>query len=120
MSEELLLMKLLTTGLMMGMLVAGLLLSPFVSGNPIINKVFAQEEEGPVKQVLLVANENQLQIAPDNALHPGGIEYAAMTFNGTIPGPVIAGDKGDVLNITIRNDGKTIHSLDFHAGYRTR
>ncbi|HEX7141005.1 MAG TPA: plastocyanin/azurin family copper-binding protein [Nitrososphaeraceae archaeon] len=109
-------MKLLTTGLMMGMLVAGLLLSPFVSGNPIINKVFAQEEEGPVKQVLLVANENQLQIAPDNALHPGGIEYAAMTFNGTIPGPVIAGDQGDVLNITIRNDGKTIHSLDFHAG----
>jgi nitrite reductase (NO-forming) len=100
---------------MMGMLVAGLLLSPFVSGNPIINKVFAQEE-GPVKQVLLVANENQLQIAPDNALHPGGIEYAAMTFNGTIPGPVIAGDQGDVLNITIRNDGKTIHSLDFHAG----
>jgi nitrite reductase (NO-forming) len=116
MSEELLLMKLLTTGLMMGMLVAGLLLSPFVSGNPIINKVFAQEEEGPVKQVLLVANENQLQIAPDNALHPGGIQYAAMTFNGTIPGPVIAGDQGDVLNITIRNDGKTIHSLDFHAG----
>ncbi|MGZ5510545.1 MAG: plastocyanin/azurin family copper-binding protein [Nitrososphaeraceae archaeon] len=109
-------MKLLTTGLMMGMLVAGLLLSPFVSGNPIINKVFAQEEEGPVKQVLLVANENQLQIAPDNALHPGGIEYAAMTFNGTIPGPVIAGDQGDVLNITIRNDGATIHSLDFHAG----
>ncbi len=109
-------MKLLSTGLVMGILVAGLLLSPFVSGNPIINKVFAQEEEGPVKQVLLVANENQLQIAPDNALHPGGIEYAAMTFNGTIPGPVIAGDQGDVLNITIRNDGKTIHSLDFHAG----
>ena len=79
-------MKLLTTGLMMGMLVAGLLLSPFVSGNPIINKVFAQEEEGPVKQVLLFANENQVQVAPDNALHPGGIEYAAMTFNGTIPG----------------------------------
>ena len=43
MSEDLFLMKLLTTGLMMGMLVAGLLLSPFVSGNPIINKVFAQE-----------------------------------------------------------------------------
>ena len=44
MRDELLLMKLLTTGLMMGMLIAGLLLSPFVSGNPIINKVFAQEE----------------------------------------------------------------------------
>ena len=117
--EELVLMKLLTTGIMMGMLVSGLLLSPFVSGLPFINKVFAQTEgaeEGPVKQVLLMANEVKVQVAPDNILHPGGIEYAAMTFNGTIPAPVIAADQGDILNITIKNDGKTIHSLDFHAG----
>jgi nitrite reductase (NO-forming) len=111
------LMKLLTTGIVMGMLVTGLLLSPFVSGFPFITKVSAQEtEDRPVKQVLLVANENIVQVAPDNALHPGGIEYAAMTFNGTIPAPNIAGDVGDIINITIRNDGKTIHSLDFHAG----
>jgi nitrite reductase (NO-forming) len=116
--EELALMKLLTTGIMMGMLVSGLLMSPFVSGLPFINKVFAQTEgeEGPVKQVLLMANEVKVQVAPDNILHPGGIEYAAMTFNGTIPAPVIAADQGDILNITIKNDGKTIHSLDFHAG----
>src|SRR5215211_6094725 len=111
-------MKLLTTGIIMGMLVTGLLLSPFVSGFPFIAKVSAQQDdnEGKTKQVLLVANENKVQIAPNNALHPGGIEYAAMTFNGTIPAPVIAVDQGDVVNITIRNDGKTIHSLDFHAG----
>jgi nitrite reductase (NO-forming) len=105
----------------MGILVAGLLVSPMAIGIPLVQKVIAQEEDeedqGPVKQVLLVANENPLKIAPDNILHPGGIEYAAMTFNGTIPGPVIAADQGDVLNITIRNDGKTIHSLDFHAGF---
>jgi nitrite reductase (NO-forming) len=63
-----------------------------------------------------VANENIVKVAPDNALHPGGIEYAAMTFNGTIPAPAMAVDQGDILNVTIRNDGKTIHSLDFHAG----
>jgi nitrite reductase (NO-forming) len=39
-----------------------------------------------------------------------------MTFNGTIPAPPMAVDQGDILNVTIRNDGKTIHSLDFHAG----
>jgi nitrite reductase (NO-forming) len=103
----------------MGMLATGLLLSPFVSGFPFIIKVSAQQDdddEGSAKQVLLVANENKVQIAPNNALHPGGIEYAAMTFNGTIPAPVIAADQGDVVNITIRNDGQTIHSLDFHAG----
>jgi nitrite reductase (NO-forming) len=111
-------MKLLTSGVIMGLLVTGLLLSPFVSGFPFITKVMAQEEEadGPVKQALLIANENKVKIAPDNALHPGGIEYAAMTFNGTIPGPIMAVDQGDTLNVTIRNDGKTIHSLDFHAG----
>ena len=111
-------MKLLTTSVMMGMLVTGLLLSPFVSAFPFITKVFAQQEDEdrPVKNVLLVANENKVKVAPDNALHPGGIEYAAMTFNGTIPAPAMAVDQGDILNVTIRNDGKTIHSLDFHAG----
>ena len=112
-------MKLLTTGVIMGVLVSGLLLSPFVSSFPFITKVFAQQqgdENRPVKNVLLVANENKLKVAPDNALHPGGIEYAAMTFNGTIPAPMIAVDQGDILNVTIKNDGKTIHSLDFHAG----
>src|ERR671916_2607969 len=99
-------MKLLTTGIIMGMLATGLLLSPFVSSFPFITNVYAQEgaqqddAEGPAKQVLLIANENKVQIAPNNALHPGGIEYAAMTFNGTIPGPVIAVDKGDILEAT--------------------
>ena len=56
------------------------------------------------------------KFAPDNVLHPGGIEYAAMTFNGQIPTPSLAVDQGDILNVTIKNGGKTIHSLDFHAG----
>ncbi|HET7644832.1 MAG TPA: plastocyanin/azurin family copper-binding protein [Nitrososphaeraceae archaeon] len=110
-------MKLLTTGIVMGMLVTGLLLSPFVSGLPFITNASAQEDEdAKVKQALLIANENKVKIAPDNALHPGGIEYAAMTFNGSIPAPVMAVDQGDILNVTIKNEGKTIHSLDFHAG----
>jgi nitrite reductase (NO-forming) len=40
-----------------------------------------------------------------------------MVFNGTIPGPVISIDQGDTLNITLKNEGQTIHSLDFHAGF---
>ena len=57
-----------------------------------------------------------VDVAPDNALHPGGIKYNAMTFNGTIPAPVIAVDQGDTLRVTLRNDGQAFHSLDFHAG----
>jgi nitrite reductase (NO-forming) len=40
-----------------------------------------------------------------------------MVFNGTIPGPVVAIDQGDTLEITLRNDGKLVHSMDFHAGF---
>jgi nitrite reductase (NO-forming) len=77
----------------------------------------AQAQEAPTKNVLLVASEKEIQIAPDNALHPGGVKYHAYTFNGTIPAPVIAIDQGDVLNITLKNEGSVVHSLDFHAGY---
>ena len=91
---------------------------PYFSAN---NVVHAQENDnqnqGEVKHVTLIASEKQVQVAPDNALHPGGIMYNAMVFNGTIPGPVISIDQGDTLNITLKNEGQTIHSLDFHAGF---
>jgi len=91
---------------------------PYFSAN---NVVHAQEtdnqDQGEVKHVTLIASEKQVQVAPDNALHPGGIMYNAMVFNGTIPGPVISIDQGDTLNITLKNEGQTIHSLDFHAGF---
>jgi nitrite reductase (NO-forming) len=100
------------------LLVSSIALVPYFSGN---NVVHAQETEdqgqGEVKEVTLIASETQVQVAPDNALHPGGIMYNAMVFNGTIPGPVISIDQGDTLNITLKNEGQTIHSLDFHAGF---
>ena len=39
-----------------------------------------------------------------------------MVFNGTIPGPVVAVNQGDTVEFTLRNEGKVIHSVDFHAG----
>jgi nitrite reductase (NO-forming) len=101
-------------GVFAGVLAVGLLLGPSLSG--ITPTADAQAPQGTVKPVLLVAQEVVVDVAPDNALHPGGIKYNAMTFNGTIPAPVIAVDQGDTLRITLRNDGKTMHSLDFHSG----
>ena len=95
-------------------LAVGLLLGPSLSGiTPTAN---AQAPQGTVKPVLLVAQEVVVDVAPANQLHPGGVKYNAMTFNGTIPAPVIAVDQGDTLRVTLRNDGKAFHSLDFHAG----
>ncbi|HVE36697.1 MAG TPA: multicopper oxidase domain-containing protein [Nitrososphaeraceae archaeon] len=100
------------------LLVSSIALVPYFSAN---NAIHAQEtedqEQGEVKHVTLIASETQVQVAPDNALHPGGIMYNAMVFNGTIPGPVISINQGDTLNITLKNEGQTIHSLDFHAGF---
>src|ERR687888_2741287 len=109
--------KVVIVGLVIGVLLAGLIFSPVMTGK------FAQQAHaqasttGKTKKILLVASEKEVQVAPDNALHPGGVKYNAMVFNGTIPGPVIAVDQGDTLEITLKNEGKAIHSLDFHAGF---
>jgi nitrite reductase (NO-forming) len=94
-------------------LISGIAVSPLFSGK-VVGDAYAQ---GVTRKVTLIANEKAVQVAPDNALHPGGVMYNAMVFNGTIPGPVVAINQGDTLNITLKNEGKTIHSIDFHAGY---
>jgi nitrite reductase (NO-forming) len=99
------------------LLASGIALVPYFSSNVVSAQQGQGQGQGQVKHVTLIASEKQVQVAPDNALHPGGITYNAYTFNGTIPGPVISIDQGDTLNITLKNEGKTIHSLDFHAGY---
>jgi nitrite reductase (NO-forming) len=68
-----------------------------------------------IKKFTLIADENILKVSPDNALHPGGVLYNAMTFNGTIPGPIIAVNQADTFQITLQNKGKLVHSLDLHG-----
>jgi nitrite reductase (NO-forming) len=107
--------KAIIAGIAAGVLVVGLIFSPLVNGNPLM-AVQAANGTGDTHNVTLIASEKEVQVAPDDALHPGGIMYNAMVFNGTIPGPVVAVNQGDTLNITLKNEGKVIHSLDFHAG----
>ncbi len=103
-------------GIAAGVLLAGIILGPI----PGFLGAQAQEQEntgGNIKRVTLIASEEDVQIAPDNALHPGGVMYRAMVFNGTTPGPVISVDQGDTIEFTLTNEGEVIHSMDFHAGY---
>lgn len=103
-------------GIVAAVLIAGFVFTPFSSGG--IQSATAQVQSQPTgvtKKVFLIADEVEVQIAPDNPLHPGGLTYNAMVWNGTVPGPVIAVDQGDALEVTIRNDGQVIHSMDFHA-----
>jgi nitrite reductase (NO-forming) len=103
-------------GIAAGILLAGLILGPV----PGFFSAQAQEEQsttGSTKKVTLIADEVEVQVAPDNALHPGGVMYKAMVFNGTTPGPVISVDQGDTIEFTLINEGEVIHSMDFHAGF---
>jgi nitrite reductase (NO-forming) len=102
-------------GIAAGILLAGIILGPV----PGLFNAEAQDTTttGVTKTVTLIADEVDVQVAPDNALHPGGVMYRAMVFNGTIPGPVISVDQGDSIEFTLINEGESIHSIDFHAGF---
>ncbi|MGA7370567.1 MAG: multicopper oxidase domain-containing protein [Nitrososphaeraceae archaeon] len=109
-------------GIFASILIAGFVSYPLLVGNPQSAAALNTEYElsGKTKHVTLIANENVVQVAPDNALHPGGVMYNAYTFNGSIPGPTVGIDQGDNLTITLINEGKLIHSYDFHAGLGPR
>ena len=60
------------------------------------------------KQLTLEAIDATVEIA-------AGVRYNAWTFGGSVPAPVIRLRQGDTLNFTLRNNGRTGHSIDFHA-----
>jgi nitrite reductase (NO-forming) len=101
------------------------LLFDFVKLSPILlaeaqseaQNSFTEISNGSIKQVVLFALDAVVRLSPDNQLKPGGILYEAMTFNGTVPGPWISINQGDVLEITLVNQADAVHSLDLHAAY---
>jgi nitrite reductase (NO-forming) len=63
---------------------------------------------GTEHQVTLHAKETQAEVAP-------GVMQELWTFNGQTPAPTLRGKVGDVFTVTLVNDGKVGHSVDFHA-----
>ncbi len=44
-----------------------------------------------------------------------GTYFEGWTYNGTVPGPVIRVRQGATVNVTLVNEGRLPHSLDFHS-----
>jgi len=63
---------------------------------------------GAVADVHLVLTDIDVQIAP-------GITYKAWAWAGGAPGPVIHVRQGQLVKITLTNNGAIPHSVDFHA-----
>jgi nitrite reductase (NO-forming) len=63
---------------------------------------------GGVANVHLTIGHDVVSIAP-------GVEYAAWTFNGTAPAPVVHVREGQLVHVTLKNSSPMPHSVDFHA-----
>lgn len=63
-----------------------------------------------VVDVRLVIEEKQIEIAP-------GVKTWALTFNGTVPGPLIVVHQNDYVQLTLVNPATStmVHNIDFHA-----
>jgi nitrite reductase (NO-forming) len=69
-----------------------------------------------IRNITLIADDHAImRVSPDNLLHPGGIEYKMMTFNGTVPGPLLKFKEGESVRITLINDGDLVHSINLHG-----
>jgi nitrite reductase (NO-forming) len=60
------------------------------------------------KQLTLEAIDAKVEIG-------AGVQYNAWSFGGTVPAPVIHLRQGDTIDFTLKNSGRTGHSIDFHA-----
>ncbi len=56
-------------------------------------------------------------VETDVVIDGGGEKYAAWTFNGQVPGPVVRVTEGDTIKFTLTNPetNKNPHAMDFHA-----
>ena len=63
---------------------------------------------GTEHQIALSANEVVMEVSP-------GVTQEMWVFNDQFPGPVMRGKVGDIFTITLTNDGKVGHSIDFHS-----
>lgn len=63
-----------------------------------------------VVEVTLTAIEKKMEIAP-------GVRTWALTFNGTVPGPMIVVHQNDYVQLTLINSetNTMVHNIDFHA-----
>jgi nitrite reductase (NO-forming) len=77
-------------------------------GPPLVDPVLPAREPGRLHHIRLEMKHVTLTIAP-------GVQYAAWTFGGQVPGPMLHITQGDTVDFTLINRGTIPHSMDFHA-----
>ncbi len=75
--------------------------------------VHEQVASGPPKIVEVVVTIEEKKMVLDD----DGAEVWALTYNGSVPGPMIVVHEGDYVEVTLRNPKTSMmeHNIDFHA-----
>ena len=80
--------------------------------NPPLVPEHTQVAKGPPKivQIKMIIEEREIEIAPEVYIH-------ALTFNGSVPGPLIVVHQDDYVELTLVNPSSNsmMHNIDFHA-----
>lgn len=64
-----------------------------------------------VRELELLVEERLIEIG-------NGAFFEAWTYNGTVPGPIIRANEGDLLRIRLENRTGHAHNLHFHGAHR--
>jgi len=66
-----------------------------------------------LREYMLIASDQQTkEVSP-------GVFYNVWTFNGTIPGPTLRATEGDLVRVTLINNGTKFHSIHFHGIHKS-
>ncbi|MGA7006559.1 MAG: multicopper oxidase domain-containing protein [Nitrososphaeraceae archaeon] len=66
-----------------------------------------------LREYTLIASDQQTkEVSP-------GVFYNVWTFNGTIPGPTLRATEGDLVRVTLINNGTKFHSIHFHGIHKS-
>jgi FtsP/CotA-like multicopper oxidase with cupredoxin domain len=63
---------------------------------------------GRLREYTLTAIDREIEVA-------AGVHFAAWTYNGTVPGPVIRATQDDLLRVRFVNAGAHPHTIHFHG-----
>lgn len=68
------------------------------------------EGEPVLVEIEMTIKEIEMELAP-------GVHYWALTFDGSVPGPLVVCHEGDQVELTLKNpsSNQMVHNIDFHS-----
>jgi nitrite reductase (NO-forming) len=76
--------------------------------SPAYDATLAPASGAEIKEFVIPITDDTIEISK-------GVKYVGWTFGGTVPGPTIRVNQGDLVRVTVVNKTRMPHSIDFHS-----